>query len=220
MFGWVFIVFRKQLVFVNSKELNDLIISWITISFAFAWIGLAIFSIKGFEEFISQFIVMLVAVGTGFILHELAHKYVGMHYGAHAEFRAWRQGLLLALGLALLTNGAFVFAAPGAVYIFGRSITVKQNGIISLAGPATNIAVALIFGFIYSLLNPAGFIEQIIISTMYVNFFLAGFNMIPIFPLDGSKVFAWSKSAWLITLLIAASGIFLFPLYLAIFSII
>src|SRR3989338_10100919 len=132
---------------MNDRERNDLIISWLTVSFAFAWIGLGILTASGFKDFISQFAVMLVAVGTGFILHELAHKYVAIHYGAHAEFRAWREGLLLAIGLGIFTNGAFVFAAPGAVYVFGRSITVKQNGIISLAGPVTNLSGALFRNF-------------------------------------------------------------------------
>ncbi len=204
---------------MNNIERNDLIISWLTISFAFAWIGTRIFSPPGASEFILQLIIMLVAAGTGFILHELAHKYVAIHYGAHAEFRAWRQGLLLAVALAIFTNGGFVFAAPGAVYVIGKNITVKQNGIISLAGPATNIAVVLLFGLLLAALVPSGFMLEIIISVMYVNFFLAAFNMIPIFPLDGSKVFAWSKTAWATTIAIAAAGVIFFPQILALFSL-
>ncbi|HLC78877.1 MAG TPA: site-2 protease family protein [archaeon] len=203
---------------MNERERNDLIISWLTVSFAFAWIGLSIFSSQGVSEFITQLLVMLVAVGSGFILHELAHKYVAIHYGAHAEFRAWREGLLLAIGLAIFTNGAFVFAAPGAVYVFGKSITVKQNGIISLAGPVTNLLIVAVFGILLSILNPSDLLEHIIISTMYVNFFLAAFNMIPIFPLDGSKVFMWSKAIWFITISIAVAGVLFFPYIAGIFS--
>ncbi|MCR4335707.1 MAG: site-2 protease family protein [archaeon] len=202
-----------------DRERNDLIISWLTVSFAFAWIGLGIFSVNGVSDFITQLAVMLVAVGTGFILHELAHKYVAIHYGAKAEFRAWRQGLLLAIGLAIFTNGSFVFAAPGAVYVFGKSITVKENGHISIAGPITNLLVVLLFGLLLALTNPTEFLAQIIISAMYVNFFLAAFNLLPIFPLDGSKVFMWNKGAWVLTMLIAASGVLFFKFYLAIFSI-
>ena len=203
---------------MSSKEQRDIIISWLTVSFAFAWIGLAIFSLRGIEEFLTQFIIMLVAVGSGFILHELAHKYVAIHYGANAEFRAWRQGLLMAIGLALLTNGTFVFAAPGAVYVFGQNITVKQNGIISLAGPLANLLVVLIFGMLFATFNPTGILQTIIISAMYINFFLAAFNLIPIYPLDGSKIFVWNKGVWLITILLAASGVFFFQFYLLFFS--
>lgn len=200
---------------MNSRESRDILISWITISFAFAWIGFAIFSTAGISEFINQFAIMLVAVGTGFILHELAHKYVAINYGAHAEFRAWREGLLLALGLAIFTNGNFVFAAPGAVYVFGNSITTKQNGIISWAGPVTNIVIATIFGIAYNILQPTDFVNRLMVSVIYVNFFLAFFNMIPIFPLDGSKVFTWNKTAWIVTIGIAASGVFALPIVLS-----
>jgi len=202
---------------MSAKERNDLIISWLTVSFAFAWVQVNFFESGGMNEFVSKLIVMLVAVGTGFILHELAHKYVAIHYGAQAEFRAWRQGLIFAVVMAFFLG--FVFAAPGAVYVFGRSITVKQNGIISLAGPITNLLIVLGFGLILALTNPAEFLANIIITAMYVNFFLAAFNMIPVFPLDGSKVFMWNKGAWALTTLIAASGILFFPVYLAIFSI-
>ena len=203
---------------MNKNERNDLIISWLTVSFAFAWIGFGIFSLKGLETFLTQFAIMLVAVGTGFILHELAHKYVGIHYGAHAEFRAWRQGLLLAIGLAILTSGAFVFAAPGAVYVYGNSITRKQNGIISWVGPLTNIAVALGFGALLAVLRPGEFLARIMVSAMYVNLFLAAFNLLPIFPLDGSKVFVWNKAIWLATMAVAVLGVVFFPVLLAVVS--
>ena len=192
---------------MNPKERNDLIISWLTISFAFAWIGTGILSQTGIEKFITNFLILLVAVGTGFIFHELAHKYVAIHYGANAEFRAWRQGLLLAIGLAIFTNGTFVFAAPGAVYVYGKNITVKQNGHISLAGPLTNILIAIIFWLLLIIFNPTKLLGGILNTTININFFLAAFNMLPIFPLDGSKVFTWNKTAWALTMLVAVVGI-------------
>ncbi len=203
---------------MNKREMNDLFISWLTISLAFAWIGTRILSQGGLQEFVVQFLVVSIAVGTGFVLHELAHKYVAIHFGAHAEFRAWKDGLILAVVLALISNGEFVFAAPGAVYVLGNRISVRQNGIISLAGPVTNLLIVLFFGLLLSALRPPqGFLLTTILTVMHINFFLAAFNMLPIFPLDGSKVFAWSKGAWLATTLIAAAGVFFFPVAAGIF---
>ena len=77
------------------------------------------------------------------MLHELAHKFVAIHYGFWAEYKLWVQGLILAVVISVISN--FIFAAPGAVYIHGEYISDEQNGKISLAGPLTNIVLALIF---------------------------------------------------------------------------
>jgi Zn-dependent protease len=204
---------------MEKKEIKDILISWITISFAFAWIGLQIFSPKGLIEFAINFLIISIAVGSGFILHELAHKYVAINFGAKAKYIAWKEGLLLAVALAIITNGTFVFAAPGAVYVYGKKILTKENGIISIAGPVTNILVSLAASITGILLSPTGLILTIIKYTIIVNFFLAAFNLIPIGPLDGKKVFLWSKTAWAITMLIAISGVILNEQYLRIIGL-
>ena len=191
-----------------DREKRDLIISWLTVSFAFAWVGPQIFfSSRIFGDFLFNFFVVLIAVGFGFILHELAHKYVSLHYGVHAEFRAWNFGLILAVLVAFVTNGRFTFAAPGAVYILGE-VTRKQNGIISLAGPLTNIVIGLVFsvvGFLFT----GSIISEIAGYISFINFFLAFFNMIPIYPLDGSKVLAWNGLVWAVFFIPLAFFIFL-----------
>ncbi|MBI3858706.1 MAG: metalloprotease [Thaumarchaeota archaeon] len=136
------------------------------------------------------FSLSLVTVGSGFVLHELSHKFAAQRYGYWAEFRMWPFGLLLALGTSLI---GFIFAAPGATYISGTNITRRENGRISIAGPITNALVALIFfPFLYAgggwhLLGEIG---------VRINVFLALFNLLPVMPLDGSKVFSWNKAIW------------------------
>jgi len=187
---------------MESAERNDLLISWVTISIAFAilmgdgFLGLA--------SFVVMFPISLVTVGAGFIAHELAHRSVAKHFGAHAEYRAWQAGLIFAILSAFV---GFIFAAPGAVYIFGN-ISRKQNGIISIAGPVTNIVVASLFGLI-ALADLGGILDVIGSMGFRINMFLALFNLIPFGPLDGKKVFVWSKSAWFAAIAVAATGVFL-----------
>ncbi|HLC36640.1 MAG TPA: site-2 protease family protein [archaeon] len=194
-----------------SREVRDLVISWLTISIAFALVfsgGILRGGLFNFASFPLMFVISLFSVGTGFILHELSHKYVAIHFGAHAEFRAWQTGLIFALFMALFTG--FVFAAPGAVYIYGHGISSKKNGLISLAGPVTNILIA----FIALLLNPfsAGysFVSTILMFTFSINLWLATFNLIPIYPLDGSKVFSWNKLVWAVFFVPLALWTFIF----------
>ncbi len=186
---------------LEPDEVKDILISWITLSIAFAW------NINPYQ-FISDLPAYLLAVGTAFVFHELAHKFTAMRFGYPARFIAWWEGLLLAVGLAFITNGRFVFAAPGAVYVFGNP-SIKENGIISVSGPVANLLVASILYFIANSLLLAPSIYQLLIYIAKVNAFIGFFNMLPIFPLDGSKVLPWNPIIYtLVTLLLAYLAFF------------
>ena len=137
-------------------------------------------------------LVAFVSTATAFFLHEMAHKFVAQHYGCWAEFRYSQQGLLIALVLAAIAG--FLFAAPGAVYIAGR-IDKRQNGIISIAGPLTNVAVAV--AAIPILIYMGGIVAAGFYTVIYFNAFLAIFNMIPVMPLDGAKVVRWNVGVYI-----------------------
>ena len=130
-------------------------------------------------------------MGSGFVLHELMHKFTAERYGYWAEFRMWVMGIVLALITSTL---GFIFAAPGRDLHPGNNVTERQNGIISLAGPATNVVIAFIFLLVG--LVGTGIVGDIGLIGFPVNLFLATFNMIPIMPLDGAKVFRWNKLIW------------------------
>lgn len=179
---------------MHKKERNHLIISWITISIAFALLMSGGIFRMSFQE---ALLIAGVGVGSGFIFHELGHRQVARHYGAHAEFRMWKQGLMFALLTGIISFFSpfrFIFAAPGAMYIYGPHLSRKENAMISVAGIAINIfvgIVTLLFSFF-----AAGFLQIILIYTSMINFFLAFFNLLPVPPLDGSKVMAWDVRLW------------------------
>jgi len=138
---------------------------------------------------ITGFLQMLLTFGIAFIAHELSHKYVAQEYGLWAEFRYWETGLLLGL---LMAFTPVLFLAPGAVYISGGVFGIgrRENAYISLAGAAANVALA----FIFFLLKP--FFGTMSVFAIQINLFLALFNLLPIPPLDGWKVFGWSRMKW------------------------
>ena len=177
----------------SRTEIVDIVKAWLALSLAFAFIysGASILN-GGLEKafslnFAVVFIISLFTAGLGFLLHELAHKFVAQHYGCAAEFRAWDQLLYLAVGLAVFIG--FIFAAPGAVMISGM-VTRKENGIISVAGPATNYVLAMLFLGLLWLFPQRG---NIFITGFSINIWLGLFNLIPFGPLDGKKVFYWNK---------------------------
>ena len=187
----------------TGKEIRDLIISFIVIALGFT----ILYSNGDYSNIGLVFPIVMIGVGAGFIFHELGHKFVAMHYGYYAEYELWPTGLLIALASSFF---GFIFAAPGAVVIYSNGMEEKTNGIISIAGPIVNIILGLIFflilgslgNFVYT--ETGAIVYLICVLGTRINFFLAAFNLLPIPPLDGSKVMAWSVPIWLITFAIAA----------------
>ena len=189
----------------NYKEKKDLLIAGLMISIAFA----ILFS-GGYRVLISSGGVFLVAfsvafftAGIGFLLHELMHKYVAQRYGLFAEFKAFYGMLWLAI---LFSMFGFIIAAPGAVMIRGN-LTREKNGKIALAGPLTNIILALIF-LALVFIFPISPLKEFLSVGLTINALLAAFNMIPTIPFDGGKVIAWDKKVYTIITIIAV-GLFI-----------
>ena len=134
------------------------------------------------------------AVMTGFLLHELAHKWMAQQYGCWAEYRGNKNGLYFALMMSVF---GFLLAAPGAVMVSGN-ITNRQHGIIAAVGPLTNIAIAIVaFPFyIFTANIDIWIVGELARFLIIINLILAGFNMIPVQPLDGSKIIVWNKAAY------------------------
>jgi len=185
---------------IDAREASEILISVFAISLALAIATNGLGIIFQLDKLGFLMVVFIVTVGLGFILHELSHKAAAIHYGAQAGFKMWPQGLIFMLLISLL---GFVFAATGAVYIYAKNITRKEYGIISLAGPAANIAIAIVFVAFYLYL-PSNLLKvNVWMLGAYINALLALFNMIPIYPLDGSKIMAWNFFVWLGTAVIA-----------------
>ncbi|HII59564.1 TPA: site-2 protease family protein [Methanocaldococcus jannaschii] len=170
----------------SQREIIDLTISVLAIAFIFSYPNFSIL----------VFIISLIAVGSGFIFHELMHRTVARKYGAWSEFRAWYEGLILGFILKLVFGATFI--APGAVYIYKDYLTPEENGKIALAGPLTNVALAFVFFILMLIFKPGSLLYWIGIFGFHINLFLAGFNMLPIPPFDGEKVLKWNPFIWAI----------------------
>ena len=216
-------------VYLETDEIIQITISVLAISFALGVVFAGIESVwESPREFFVFMAPMLVTLGSGFILHEMAHKLVAIYYGATARFRMWTQGIIFML---ITSTFGFLFAAPGAVYIYSKKITRRQNGIISIAGPVLNIILMAFFITLeivapvtqyFTFLAPLG--SQLAGFGMVngglnvwqfgvaINLLLAMFNMIPAFPLDGSKVYGWSRMLWMVFMLfLLGLGMFIYP---------
>ncbi|MBS3140690.1 site-2 protease family protein [Candidatus Woesearchaeota archaeon] len=185
----------------SKHEIIDLIKSWIVIAIIFT-----ILLKKDPSNILTLTQLALVSaftVGIGFLLHELAHKVVAQKYGCLAEFRSSDTMLVLALAMAYFLG--FVFIAPGAVYIFGN-VGIARNGRISLAGPLTNLILAVIF-FIIGIFT-TGFLSIFASYGFMINSWLALFNLIPVWNFDGKKILEWNKLYYFIAVIVAVLFVF------------
>ncbi len=152
-------------------------------------------------DFIFQIAVLIMSV----VIHEVSHGYAASLLG---DETARYQGRLTLNPLKHL-DPVGSFLVPSISYflggfIFGWAKPVPYNpynlrpgrwseAIVAAAGPASNIVIALIFGFLLRLspVYPAvfsGAFIQITSVIVLINIILAIFNLVPIAPLDGSKL--------------------------------
>ncbi|MBI4079275.1 MAG: site-2 protease family protein [Candidatus Levybacteria bacterium] len=142
------------------------------------------------------------------ILHEIAHGFVADRLGDPTARLSKRLTLdprphidpfmSILLPLLLIVSGSpviFGAAKPVPVDPFNLKEGRKDLALVSLAGPLTNILLAIAASLLYRFLDwiPVlipGFVGFFLITIMQYNVLLAVFNLLPIPPLDGSKVFA------------------------------
>ncbi len=184
----------------KTREIVHLVASLLVLTIAFTYPSLSP----------ERMIIVAFGVGTGFLLHELAHKFTAQRYGYAADYEASPVGLLLAIGLSIITSGGFVFAAPGAVMIRGKRVlyspledrywdslqSAKEFAYISVSGAVVNLILALSFIIASFFVMPSGLAYAVLSKGAFINVFLAGFNMIPFGPLDGAKVWRYNPVLW------------------------
>ncbi len=137
-----------------------------------------------------SFLLALLVTAPAIILHELAHKFSALALGLVATFKVWPFGLFLGVVLKWI-NSPLLILAPGYVEISGAA-SAFQGFVTAFAGPLTNL---LLWFISRQLLEHARKLTRkqatVLYLTKQINLFLFLFNMIPLPPLDGSKVFGY-----------------------------
>lgn len=145
---------------------------------------------------------LLIAIS----FHEFAHAFVADKLGDDTPRRNGRLTLnplahMDPFGMVLLLFAGFGWGKPVEVNPrnYTRKISMRTgNAIVSFAGPAMNFILAIVFSIIYGVLlssnlsfmeSTTGFVVQTaIMFTISMNVGLGVFNLIPLPPLDGSKI--------------------------------
>lgn len=171
-------------------------------------------------------------------LHELSHGAVAYSLGDDTAKKMGRLTLnpikhIDVMGLLMMIFFRFGWAKPVPVNMNRFKNPKKGMAITALAGPVSNVLIAIVFLFIYGLLfiplSKGGSVSEVIMNmiqlTAYMSIAFAVFNILPIPPLDGSKVLFsvisdeqyrklmhYERYGMLILLALVASGIIGQPL--------
>lgn len=150
-------------------------------------------------------IALIIALIISVVIHEMAHAYAANWLGdptARLEGRLSPNPLVhldpfmsvILPALLVLSGSPILFGAAKPVPYNPYNFTNQRWGeaIVAAAGPASNIALAVIFA---GLIRVSEYVDifsatflQLAFSIVVLNIFLAIFNMVPIPPLDGSKI--------------------------------
>lgn len=154
-------------------------------------------------EFILEIIIVLVVILFSMMLHELAHGLVAYKLGDDTAKEDGRltlnplkhldPWLSVAMPLLLLISGGPIFGGAKPVPVNSYKLKYGPWGmaLVAIAGPLTNFLIAFIaflVGFYSGALSSSGIAGEIFSNLVMVNLGFGIFNLIPIPPLDGSRV--------------------------------
>lgn len=181
----------------NILEIRGILIVILVFAFiiSFKEWGVANFDVvRGLTNlFISVFIVAISV-----LIHLSGQRIWAIGNGYRAEFKMNSIGLFLGVILVFVTNGNFWFLVPGGVIIhhlsghrygwFRYGLNYWALGLIALAGPLATLLFLILLKII-GVIFPYALIQKFIIFNVIYNIY----SMLPIPPLDGSRIFFGSR---------------------------
>ena len=152
---------------------------------------------------ITDILLTIIPVLLAITIHELAHGFIAFRLGDDTAKSLGRLTFnpvkhIDPIGLIMLMIFRFGWAKPVPVNMLNFRHPRKYMAVTALAGPVSNIILAVLIMFLYgiffTLLGGAlvggarGAVQDILVRSAQISVALAVFNMLPIPPLDGSKV--------------------------------
>ncbi len=139
------------------------------------------------------FLIWAISLVVALTIHEYAHAKVADTLGdptprANGRVTLDPRAHLDPLGTILILVAGFGWGRPVEFDPYNLRNPKRDTALIALAGPASNIILAIILSILANLFGADNLITNIIPLMIMMNISLAIFNLVPVFPLDGEKI--------------------------------
>ncbi|MBI3027683.1 hypothetical protein HYY70_06245 [Candidatus Woesearchaeota archaeon] len=178
-------------------ELRGMIICILAVAFiiSFKEWGITKFD---FEVGVYNLFNAILIVALSILVHDAGQRLCGLAIGYRVEFRMWTFGLVFALILAFISNGNFWLIIPSGFLLhhlagprlgwFRYGINYFGQAMVALAGPLFTLMLVILLKILGGF-----FMSQLIHKAIVFNVIYAITSLLPIPPLDGSKIYFGSR---------------------------
>jgi Zn-dependent protease len=160
--------------------------------------------------------IAIIIVTISVLWHELGHRITASSIGQKVEYKLYSFGILAGILLAIITNGNWWFLIVNGIVInlipiqrlgfFKYGPNMYGVGQVAAWGPLFSIILAFVFKILWVVVP-----SEILLKAIHFNIAYAVWNILPIPPADGSRVFFGSRLAYIFEFaIIIVAGILLF----------
>ena len=204
MYGLFDLIDKIKRYFKFSKgEFKALVISTLILAFVVSFRDWGYGSEFSVTIGIKNLIIAIFMVGIAIFVHQAGQRISGLQMGFRVEYKMWWYGLLIGLIVAFVSRGKIWVLIPGGIFLhhmathrlgfFRYGTNLASVGGIAFMGVAANILFATIIKFLQINLHLIS-LDSIFFNRLFlINWALAAYSLIPIPPLDGSRIFFASR---------------------------
>jgi hypothetical protein len=192
----------KQFYSWEERELRDILLSILAITFIFAFNDKA----ESFElmHWLMHYALTFAIVFVSFFAYDFAMKAAALHQGFRAEYRMWPMGIAISIIVTLLTKGNFYLILAGGLFVhhmmilrlgkFRYGLNVMAQGTIAAAGPVANLFLMTLS---LAMARQLMIMPELFNYAAMINGYMMIYQLLPIPRLNGIHIFFMSRLAYI-----------------------
>ncbi|HLC65028.1 MAG TPA: hypothetical protein VJI46_02785 [Candidatus Nanoarchaeia archaeon] len=191
----------KQYFNFTPAELRGLAVSILVVAFIISFADWGKGETPDAAAGLFNLLIAIIITAITFFVRESARRVAALSVGYRAEYKVWLWGLLIGLVVVFVSRGYVWLLLPGGILLhhlaghrlghFRYGLNFFGLGMVSMVAPIANLVLAVIIKIVNAYLQ-----LDVLTKALYLNLLLAIFSVLPIPPMDGSKMFFGSRMVY------------------------